>query len=140
MAATKDATKELTVRLKPIEAIVTEDRVILNPILFDYDKSNIKPQAAFELDKLVQVMNKYPEMEIFVESHTDNKGPNDYNMSLSERRAKSTVQYVVSKGIAKERISGKGFGESKPAVECGENCSDEQRQTNRRSEFVIIKK
>ena len=79
-------------------------------------------------------------MVIFAKSHTDSKGSDKYNMSLSERRAKSTVQYVVSKGILAERITGKGFGESELKVVCGESCTDEQNAQNRRSEFMIIKK
>jgi outer membrane protein OmpA-like peptidoglycan-associated protein len=106
--------------------------------LFDFDKHNIKPQAAFELDKLVQLMQKYPDMVIRVESHTDSRGTDAYNQDLSERRAKSTVQYIISKGISENRISGKGFGESQLKVNCGENCTEEQHQQNRRSEFIIV--
>lgn len=83
-------------------------------------------------------MKKYPEMEIYVESHTDSRGNLEYNLDLSERRAQSTVQYVISKGIEESKISGEGFGESKPVINCGENCSDEEYQKNRRSEFIII--
>ena len=78
-------------------------------------------------------------MVILVKSFTDNKGSAQYNMDLSERRAKSTVQYVISKGISKDRISGKGYGESQPKVDCGENCTAEQDAINRRSEFMIVK-
>lgn len=130
----------LNVSLKPIEAIVTETEVILNNIYFDYNKSNITQQGASELDKLVAVMNQYPEMVIFAKSHTDSRGNDKYNMSLSDRRAKSTVQYVISKGIAKERITGQGFGESEPKVLCGDNCTEEEYAQNRRSEFMIVKK
>lgn len=140
VSASKNDVKNITIELRPIESIIVDDKVILNPILFDLDKSNIKPQAAFELDKLVALMQKYPSMEINVESHTDNRGSDTYNLELSERRAQSTVQYVISKGIDKSRISGKGFGESKPAVDCGDNCTDEQYHKNRRSEFIIVKK
>ncbi|MGH2666621.1 OmpA family protein [Flavobacterium sp.] len=126
--------------LAPIEAIITETEVILNDINFEYNKSNITEQGASELDKLVAVMVQYPDMVIFAKSHTDSRGDDKYNMSLSDRRAKSTVQYVISKGIAKERISGKGFGESEPKVNCGADCTEEQHAENRRSEFMIIKK
>jgi outer membrane protein OmpA-like peptidoglycan-associated protein len=138
--SSKEGEKNLRIALRPIDEIVEEDMVKLNPILFDFDKHNIKPQAAFELDKLVQLMKKYPEMVIKVEGHTDNRGSDAYNMNLSDRRAKSTVQYVISKGIAKDRISGKGFGESRPAVDCGENCTEAQHQQNRRSDFIVVKK
>ena len=79
-------------------------------------------------------------MVIKVEGHTDNRGTEAYNMDLSERRARSTVQYVISKGIAKDRISGQGFGESRPAVACGDNCTEAQHQQNRRSDFIIVKR
>ncbi|MCZ4317648.1 OmpA family protein [Aequorivita viscosa] len=140
VAAFKEGEKSIRIALRPIDEIVEGDMVKLNPILFDFDKHNIKPQAAFELDKLVQLMKKNPEMVIKVEGHTDNRGTDAYNMNLSERRAKSTVQYVISKGIAKDRISGKGFGESRPAVDCGANCTEAQHQQNRRSDFIVVKK
>ncbi|GHC45530.1 OmpA family protein [Ulvibacter litoralis] len=139
---TKEANKTTittTVALKPIEEIIADGKVILNPIFFDYNKHNIKSQAAFELDKLVSIMKKYPEMVIKAESHTDNRGKDAYNLNLSERRAQATVQYVISKGIAASRITGQGFGESKPINNCGDNCSEKQHQENRRSEFIIVK-
>ena len=134
--------KETTtkVQLVPEEVIITEKEVILKSIYFDFDKSNITAQGAKELDKLVNVMNKYPEMIIYVKSHTDSKGKDDYNMTLSEQRAQATVQYVMSRGIAKERISGKGFGASEPKVDCGSKCNDDEHAQNRRSEFLIVKK
>src|SRR5690606_4599134 len=89
--------------LKPIEEIIAEEVITLNDIFFEFDKSNITKEAAFELDKLVEVMKSHPEMTIMVKAHTDNRGSDQYNMNLSNRRAKSTVQYVISKGIAKER-------------------------------------
>ena len=132
-----DMTVDMT--LKPIMPIITEKEVILQPIFFEYDKSNITQEGAAELDKLVQVMNEYPTMVIFAKSHTDNRGSDKYNLNLSDRRAKSTVQYLVSKGIAKDRISGQGFGESEPKVTC-DTCTEEQHAQNRRSEFLIVKK
>ena len=140
LTTTKDEKVSTSILLRPIEEIIADSKVVLNPILFDYDKHNIKSQAAFELDKLVTVMNKYPDMEIKVESHTDNRGTDEYNMDLSNRRAQSTVQYVISKGIDKSRISGEGFGKSNPIEKCGDNCTEAQYQKNRRSEFIIVKK
>jgi outer membrane protein OmpA-like peptidoglycan-associated protein/tetratricopeptide (TPR) repeat protein len=133
-------TVTLAVDLTPTKAIVTEKEVILNEIRFEYNKSNITQDGAFELDKLVAVMNEYPNMVIYAKSHTDNRGSDAYNMSLSDRRAKSTVQYIISKGIAEDRIAGKGFGETEPKVNCGEGCTEEQHAENRRSEFLIVKK
>ena len=132
-------TVDIPADLQPIETIVTPTAVTLNEIYFEYDKSNITREGAFELDKLVQAMNKYPEMVIMVKSHTDNRGTDAYNMALSERRARSTVQYVLSKGIKRDRISGKGYGEAEPKVACGEACTEEQHAQNRRSEFIIVK-
>lgn len=129
----------LEILLNPTEAIVTETEVILNDVYFEFNKSNITQLGAFELDKLVDVMNKYPNMVISAKSHTDSRGNDKYNLNLSERRAKSTVQYVISKGIAAERISGQGMGETSPKVVC-DPCSEEQHATNRRSEFLIISK
>ncbi|KGO85539.1 OmpA family protein [Flavobacterium suncheonense] len=129
----------IVAELDPIDVIVTETEVILNDIFFEFNKSNITREGAFELDKLVQVMKNSPEMVIMVKSHTDSRGSDAFNMNLSERRAKSTVQYVISKGIAKDRISGKGYGESEPKVAC-EKCTEEEHAKNRRSEFLIVKK
>ena len=140
IAAQRSGEKNVRIALRPIDQIVEGEMVKLNPILFDFDKHNIKPQAAFELDKLVELMKKNPDMVIKVEGHTDNRGSDAYNMDLSERRARSTVQYVISKGIAKDRISGQGFGESRPAVDCAPNCTEAQHQQNRRSDFIIVKR
>lgn len=125
------------VSLDPIEVIIADDMVELNPIYFDFDKSNITAKAAFELDKLVQIMTKYPDMVISASSHTDSRGSDSYNQKLSERRAKTTVQYVISKGIDESRISGEGKGETELKVNCS-NCTDEEHQLNRRSEFKIV--
>lgn len=130
----------LKVMLNPIEELIVDEKIILNPIYFDFDKSNITNQAAFELDKLVAIMKKYPEMVIHAESHTDSRGPNTYNKLLSERRAKSTAQYVISKGIDQNRIIGFGKGEDEPVVDCSSGCSKDEHAKNRRSEFIIIKK
>ena len=133
----KEEKIEATIKLQPIEAIIADNKVALDPILFDFDKHNIKSQAAFELDNLVTLMKKYPTMIVKVESHTDNRGTADYNMTLSNKRAQSTVQYVISKGIDKNRISGEGFGKSKPIEKCSGNCTEKQYAKNRRSEFII---
>lgn len=130
----------LEVALKPLEVVITDKEVILNPVYFEYDKSNITVQGATELDKLVKVMKDNPSMVIFVKSHTDSKGGDDYNLKLSERRAQSTVQYLVSKGISQGNISGKGFGSTEQKIKCGTNCTEEQDSQNRRSEFLIVKK
>ncbi len=139
-AASKGGKTDVAAPLQPIEKIVSEQEVTLNAIYFEFNKSNITKEGAFELDKLVQAMNKYPDMVIMVKAHTDSRGSDSYNLSLSDRRARATVQYILSKGIAKNRISGKGFGETEPKVSCGDNCTEEQHAQNRRSEFLIVKK
>ncbi len=139
VAKSKGPEARIDAKLQPIDVIITPTEVVLNPIYFEFDKSNITQQGAFELDKLVQVMKNNPNMVIFAKSHTDNRGSDAYNLSLSERRAQATVQYVISKGIEASRITGKGFGESEPKVQCTE-CTEEQHAQNRRSEFMIVKK
>ena len=128
----------LKIKLDPIEELIVEEKIVLNPIYFEFDKANITNQAAFELDKLVSIMKKYPEMIIRAESHTDSRGPASYNKLLSERRAKSTAQYVISMGIDESRISGVGMGEEDPEIDCSAGCSKDEYAKNRRSEFIII--
>ncbi|HMI08136.1 MAG TPA: OmpA family protein [Flavobacterium sp.] len=131
--------RKVDAALQPIETIVKETEVVLNPIYFEFDKSNVTAEGAFELDKLVQAMKANPALVILAKAHTDNRGSDAYNLALSDRRARSTVQYVISRGIAKARVTGKGFGESEPKVDCGEACTEEQHAMNRRSEFLIVK-
>lgn len=139
VSKSKEPMVKINAALLPIEAIVTENEIVLQSIFFEYDKSNITQDGAFELDKLVQVMTSNDKMVVLVKSHTDNRGSDSYNLSLSDRRAKSTVQYIRSKGIDASRISGKGMGELEPKVECGADCTEEQHAQNRRSEFLIVK-
>ena len=136
----KSGEKVIEVSLDPVSVIITDTEVILNPIYFDFNKSNITAQGAGELDKLVKVMRDYPKMVIFIKSHTDSKGSAEYNLVLSEQRAQSTVQYLISKGIIGERITGKGFGSSELKIKCGTKCTEGEHAQNRRSEFLIVKK
>jgi outer membrane protein OmpA-like peptidoglycan-associated protein len=131
-------TVKLQTPLQPIELIITPTAIVLQPIYFDFDKSNITQQGAFELDKLVQVMKSNKNLVIFAKSHTDTRGSDDYNLTLSNRRAQAIVLYLISKGIAAERIIGKGFGENEPIVTC-KQCSEVENTKNRRSEFLIVK-
>ena len=139
MPKSKNGAQSIVINLMPILPIITETEVILEPIYFEYNQSNITAQGAQELDKLVKVMNLYPTMVIDAKSHTDSRGSDSYNLKLSDRRAKATAQYIVSKGISKERITGTGMGETQPKVPCTE-CTEEEHAENRRSEFLIIKK
>ena len=136
----KTAGGELTINadLEPVVVTPQQPAIVLNEIRFEYNKSNITKEAAFELDKAVETMKKYPNLVVMVKAHTDSRGSDQYNMSLSNRRAKATVQYIISKGIAKNRISGQGYGKSEPKVACT-TCTDAEHAQNRRSEFLIVK-
>ena len=109
-------------------------------ILFDLDKSNIRKDAAAQLALLVEVMNDYPTMKIDVRSHTDSRQTHQYNERLSDRRAKSTIAWLVKNGIAKDRLTGRGYGETQLVNQCadGVDCTEEQHQQNRRSQFIIL--
>ena len=135
---TSDEEVSIEILLDPIDEIILANKVLLNPIYFDFDKSNITAQGAFELDKLVQLMTKYKSIVIRAESHTDARGSAKYNQSLSERRALTTAQYVIAQGVDANRISGIGMGETMPVNDCGSGCSKEEHQMNRRSEFIIL--
>lgn len=140
VAASKGGQKKVDAPLYPIDVIITDTEVVLKPIFFEFNKSNITQDGAFKLDKLVQVMQNNQDMVIMAKSHTDNRGSDVYNLRLSDSRAKSTIQYIISKGISKDRISAKGMGETEPKVDCKEECTEEQYAANRRSEFLIVKK
>jgi len=109
-------------------------------IYYDLDKSYIRPDAALELDKIVALMYQNPGIQIELGSHTDSRGSDDYNLDLSERRAQSAVDYIISKGIPRDRITARGYGETQLVNRCsnGVACSDEEHQQNRRTEFKII--
>lgn len=129
------------------EVIIAEgtnlrDAFNLEPIYFDLDKSNIRPDAEIELQKIVAVLNKYPTMTIDVRSHTDSRATKSYNNALSNRRNKSTINYLVKVGgIDANRLTGKGYGESELINKCvdGVPCTKEEHQLNRRSDFIIVK-
>jgi outer membrane protein OmpA-like peptidoglycan-associated protein len=140
IAKTDSGVVKMDVVLEPIDVVVTEVEIILKPIYFEYNKSGITKQAIEELDKLVYVLSQNEDLFIYAKSHTDSRGNDVYNMDLSERRANATVDYIVSKGISSDRISGKGFGESELKVNCDLDCTEEEHALNRRSEFMIIKK
>ncbi len=111
----------------------------LENIYFDLNKWNIKEPAAKILDVLVALLNKYPEMEIQLGAHTDSRASEMYNLILSNNRAASTLEYIVSKGIDRKRLRSKGFGESMPLIKCGDHCTEAEHSINRRCEFRILK-
>ena len=108
-------------------------------IYFDLDKWDIRQDAALELEKILDVMKQYPMMKIDVRSHTDSRQTHKYNQKLSDRRAASTIDWLVANGVEKARLTGKGYGETKLVNKCadGVQCTEEEHQANRRSEFII---
>lgn len=122
-----------------LEKLSKGQTFILNNIYYDFDKHNIRTDAAIELDKLVKIMEENPTLKIELSSHTDSRGSDEYNMKLSLNRAESAVNYIISKGIRAERIVAKGYGETKLVNECsnGIRCSDAKHQENRRTEVLI---
>lgn len=119
--------------------LIIDNKIVINPIFFDFDKWDIRTDAKYELESIVDVMREHPTMVIKIESHTDSRGTNRYNMKLSDRRAKSTRNYILSRGIDATRIeSAIGYGESQLINDCGRNCNEKQHQENRRSYFYIV--
>ena len=135
-------TVEIPLPLKLIDPCPPNDlgcRLNLQPIYFDFDRYNIRPDAAVELAKILAAMRQYPELVIHIESHTDSRGNDAYNAVLSEKRAQSTLEWLVNKGIDRSRLSAKGYGESQLTNDCGNKseCTEEEHQLNRRSMFII---
>ncbi len=138
-----DAENYLELKLNENQEFVTRQNIKMiktNPIYFDINKVNINVDAAIELDKVVTIMNKYPNIKIELNSHTDSRAPDAYNMDLSQRRAASAVAYIVSKGIDPSRVTGKGYGETQLVNRCsnGVRCTEAEHQENRRTEFIVI--
>jgi len=108
-------------------------------IYFDLDKSNIRTEAALDLEKILDVLNQNPTMKLDIRSHTDSRASHQYNEALSDRRAKSTINWLIQNGVDKNRLTGKGYGETQLVNQCsdGVNCTEEEHQMNRRSEFII---
>lgn len=124
-----------------LDQIIIEKPIVLENIYYDLDKWFIRPDAAKELDRLVQLMNDNPTLTIELSSHTDSRAGDQYNLVLSDKRAKAAVEYVASKGIDKNRMRWKGYGESKLVNHCKNDvkCTEEEHQQNRRTEFKAIK-
>jgi len=137
----RDNKKEHNIELN-LTPLIKEDQIVINPIFFDFDRWNIRTDAQYELENIVDVLRSHPNMIIKIESHTDSRGSDKYNFKLSDRRAKSTRDYLLSRGINSDRIeSAKGYGESQLLNNCsnGVKCSKDEHQLNRRSYFYIIK-
>ncbi len=128
------------IRLKAtlvLNEIVKEKPIVLENIFYDFDKADIRPDAALELDKLVQILKDNPGISIELSSHTDARGSDIYNLDLSQRRAESAVEYIISKGIERSRITAKGYGETRLVVRNANTDADHQR--NRRTEFKVVR-
>lgn len=113
----------------------------VNSIYYDLDKADIRPDAAEELDKIVQFLSDNPQMNLELGAHTDARASGAYNLKLSQRRAESAVKYIIQRGISNDRIQPKGYGETQLINECadGVDCPEDMHQQNRRTEFKIIK-
>ena len=138
-------TVDIGLELPEIPIEVNDDlfkKLNLKPIYFDFDKADIRYDASIELMKVVELMKKYPSLKVDVRSHTDSKGKDAYNLSLSDRRAKSTIQWMIMQGIDPDRLLGRGYGETQLLNRCsnGVRCSDTEHQENRRSEFIVLAK
>ena len=132
---------ELEKRIKPIGVGTDLAKTLNIPIIyFDLDKSFIRKDAMFELEKIIVVMNDFPKLKIDIRSHTDSRQTEKYNNALSDRRAKSTRDWLIKAGIDASRLTAKGYGESQLVNHCadGVKCSELEHQANRRSEFVIL--
>jgi outer membrane protein OmpA-like peptidoglycan-associated protein/tetratricopeptide (TPR) repeat protein len=134
----------LNIALEKAECVVTVGDDLgtcfgIKMIYFDFDKSDIRIEAALDLEKILDVMNQYPTMKLDIRSHTDSRGTSKYNEALSDRRAKSTINWLIKNGVNKNRLVGKGYGENKLVNKCsdGVECTEEEHQFNRRSEFII---
>ena len=143
----EEASVNNMIYLTPFESLVVKDegveKIKVNPIYFEYDKSDITPRAEIELEKVLFVMREFPSVKIKIESHTDSRGTDQYNFRLSDDRAKSTMRYLIAKGIDADRIeSAKGYGEYRLKNHCsnGVACSEQEHLMNRRSDFIIVEK
>jgi outer membrane protein OmpA-like peptidoglycan-associated protein len=134
----KDTTIRVTLNLQPV--FKKGDRFILENILYDFDKHNIRPDAAAILDKLVATMRDNPTLKIELSSHTDSRGTQTYNERLSQRRAQAAVDYLVKRGIARDRMVAKGYGETRLLNRCadGVSCTAAEHQANRRTEVEVL--
>ena len=116
-------------------------QIVLENIYFDLNKWDIKEDAARILNVLVDLLNKYPVMEIEIDAHTDSRASDTYNLMLSNKRAASSLEYLVKNGIKRKRLRSRGFGESVPLIKCGKTkvCTEQEHSINRRCEFIILK-
>lgn len=132
VAASSTKTYEVEVLLEPISV---NNKITLNNVFFDFDKSELKSESFVELDKLAELLQKNLTIKIEISGHTDNKGDDQYNLSLSQKRAESVVLYLTEKGIDKSRLIAKGYGESQAIAP---NDTEENQAKNRRTEVKVL--
>ena len=123
--------------LLTLNKIIMNKAIEIKDILYDYDKADIRPDAAVRLDTLVQTLTDNPKISVELSSHTDQRGKDAYNLKLSQRRADSAVAYIIGKGVDATRITAKGYGETRPIVKDAK--TEEEYQKNRRTEFKVTK-
>ena len=126
---------QVIVKNVPLQSIAVGSRIVLRNIFFDFDKASLRTESTAELDRLINLLNQYPKLRIEISGYTDNKGSAAYNVTLSQSRSKSVVDYLVAHGIASARLTYKGYGMADPIAT---NATDAGRQLNRRTEFKII--
>ncbi len=137
---TNAAARADTPKTKPVRPINLKKGFVLTTIYYDLDKSNIRPDAVLEMDKLVALLNQHPAVTIELSSYTDSRASENYNIALSQRRAAAAVDYLVKNGIAASRLVAKYYGETHLVNQCadGVNCTEQEHQLNRRTEFKVI--
>ena len=135
---------QLSIALEKSECVVTIGDDLgkcfgIKMIYFDLDKSNIRREAALDLEKILDVLKEHPTMKLDIRSHTDSRQTHKYNEALSDRRAKSTIKWLVQNGITPSRLTGRGYGETQLVNGCSDGvpCTEAEHQMNRRSEFII---
>ena len=134
----------LSIALEKSECVVTIGDDLgkcfgIKMIYFDLDKSNIRREAALDLEKILDVLKEHPTMKLDIRSHTDSRQTHKYNEALSDRRAKSTIKWLIQNGVSPNRLTGKGYGETQLVNGCSDGvpCTEAEHQMNRRSEFII---
>jgi len=136
---TIDTKDDVDMRIDMAMHLIPTDEVLLTDIMYDYDSSSLRPISMLALDSLIRFLNRSPNISIAIHSHTDSRGSDQYNLALSQRRAESVVNYLISRGIGSERLTALGHGESKLINRCRDKvkCPDEDHQLNRRTSFSI---
>ncbi|NJK86035.1 MAG: OmpA family protein [Bacteroidales bacterium] len=121
----------------PLLPIKVGETIVLKNIFYDFNSYQLKSESKIELNRLVGFLVQYPSVKIEISGHTDNVGSEEYNLSLSENRAKEVANYLINSGISAERLTSKGYGFTKPV---SGNETEEDRSQNRRTEITIISK